>query len=100
MRLDLSTEIFRPLGLAILTDFLDFTSGRESTFFDGGESGVNHVDMSIPYCPALNKQLLALAPSYDLQLRPRRSTSAPMDHVSNHLLKSGCMRNWAGMWSV
>ncbi|MDF1512534.1 MAG: S-methyl-5'-thioinosine phosphorylase [Anaerolineae bacterium] len=58
-----------PLGLAVLTDFLDFTSGRASTYFDGGESGVHHVDMSAPYCPVLNKQMLALAPSLDIELR-------------------------------
>ena len=59
-----------PLGLALLTDFLDFTSGREMTFFDGGESGVKHVDVSIPYCPTLNSQLLKLAPAFNLFLRP------------------------------
>jgi 5'-methylthioadenosine phosphorylase len=59
-----------PLGLALLTDFLDFTSGREVTFFDGGGSGVKHIDVSIPYCPTLNKQLLKLAPSFDLNIRP------------------------------
>jgi 5'-methylthioadenosine phosphorylase len=57
-----------PLGLALVTDFLDFTSGREFTFFDGGQSGVKHVDMSITYCPALNNQLLALAPGFELEL--------------------------------
>lgn len=64
----INTEI-PPLGLAVVTDFLDFTSNRESTFFDGGNSGLKHVDMSIPYCPVLNKQLLALAPNFDLKLR-------------------------------
>ncbi|MBW1898258.1 MAG: S-methyl-5'-thioinosine phosphorylase [Deltaproteobacteria bacterium] len=59
-----------PLGLALLTDFLDFTSGRKHTFFDGGDSGVKHVDVSIPYCPVLNKQLLALAPTFDIKLHP------------------------------
>ena len=59
-----------PLGLAVLTDFLDFTSGREHTFFDGGESGVKHIDVSIPYCPSLNKQLVALAPKFNLNLHP------------------------------
>ncbi|KAA3661912.1 MAG: S-methyl-5'-thioinosine phosphorylase [Chloroflexi bacterium] len=69
-----------PLGLSIVTDFLDFTSGREFTFFDGGESGVKHVDVSIPYCPTLNKQLLALAPNFDLKLLPESvyvSTNGP-----------------------
>jgi len=59
-----------PMGLALITDFLDFTSGREFTFFDGGESGVKHVDMSITYCPTLNEQLLALAPRFKLELSP------------------------------
>jgi 5'-methylthioadenosine phosphorylase len=59
-----------PLGLMLVTDFLDFTSNRESTFFDGGDSGVKHVDMSIPYCPMLRQQLLALAPNFDIKLRP------------------------------
>ena len=66
----INTEI-PPLGLALVTDFLDFTSNRESTFFDGGDSGLRHVDMSITYCPTLNQQLLALAPSFDIDLRPK-----------------------------
>ncbi|MDO9545960.1 MAG: MTAP family purine nucleoside phosphorylase [Pelolinea sp.] len=60
-----------PLGLALVTDFLDFTSNRENTFFDGGESGVKHVDMSITYCPMLRKRLLALAPNFDIALYPK-----------------------------
>ncbi len=69
-----------PLGLALVTDFLDFTSNRESTFFDGGESGLKHVDMSITYCPALNERLLELAPSFGLELGPESvyvSTNGP-----------------------
>jgi len=59
-----------PLGLALVTDFLDFTSNREHTFFDGGDSGVKHVDMSITYNPILNEKLMALAPDFDINLRP------------------------------
>ncbi len=33
--------------------FLEFTKARECTFFDGGESGVVHTDMTQPYCPQL-----------------------------------------------
>ena len=58
-----------PLGLALLTDFLDFTSGRDMTFFDGGDSGVKHIDVSVPYCPSLNRQLIQLAPTFGLKLR-------------------------------
>ena len=73
-------EQIPPLGLALLTDFLDFTSNREKTFFDGGDSGVKHVDMSIPYCTVLNKRLLELAPNFQLDLYPNAvyvSTNGP-----------------------
>ncbi len=50
-----------PLDLAVLSDFLDFTSNRESTFFDGGKLGVKHVDVSSPYCPYLRQTLLNVA---------------------------------------
>lgn len=59
-----------PLGLALVTDFLDFTSNRENTFFDGGNNGVKHVDMSITYCPMLRQRLLALASNFDIVIRP------------------------------
>jgi 5'-methylthioadenosine phosphorylase len=56
--------------LALLTDFVDFTSSREKTFFDGGESGVKHVDVSTPYCPMLSRRLEELAPGFGIELRP------------------------------
>ena len=37
--------------------FLDFTTGRECTFFDGGERGVVHTDVTDPYCPELRSQI-------------------------------------------
>lgn len=60
-----------PGGLVVLDDFLDFSSGRPLSFFDGGDSGVAHTEMSQPYCPALRAQLLNLAPEFDLKLHPR-----------------------------
>lgn len=60
-----------PLDLVVLSDFLDFTSNREATFFDGGDSGVEHVDMSDPYCPYLRERLLRLAARYDTRIHPR-----------------------------
>lgn len=59
-----------PRGLVALDDFLDFTSGRNSTFFDGGDSGVAHTIMSPPYCPTLRRQLLDNAPAFGLDMRP------------------------------
>lgn len=43
-----------PGTLVLLSDFLDFTKNRVSTFFD---NETVHVDVSEPYCPQINKYL-------------------------------------------
>jgi 5'-methylthioadenosine phosphorylase len=50
-----------PGTFALLTQFLDFTRGRPSTFHDGGEEGVVHTDVTEPYCPQLREALAAAA---------------------------------------
>lgn len=59
-----------PMGLALLSDFLDFTSGREFSFYDGGSSGLAHTNMDVPYCPSLREKVLDLAPQYGLEVNP------------------------------
>ena len=59
-----------PLDLALLSDFIDFTSNREATFFEGGEQGVKHVDVSIPYCPYLRKKVLQAAEKRGVPIHP------------------------------
>ncbi len=45
-------------GMFVLADqFLDFTRTRKSTFYEGGEKGVIHCDMTVPYCPELRQAL-------------------------------------------
>ena len=47
-----------PPGHFVLTDqFLDFTKNRVTTFYEGGDRGVVHVDVTEPYCPALRAVL-------------------------------------------
>jgi len=46
----------QPGDFALPDQFLDFTRGRPSTFFDG-KSGVRHLDMTRPYCPQLHEEL-------------------------------------------
>ncbi|MBT9130348.1 MAG: S-methyl-5'-thioinosine phosphorylase [candidate division WS2 bacterium] len=46
---------FGPGHLVVLSDFLDFTKGRTSTFYEGGSDGVVHIDVTEPYCPVLRK---------------------------------------------
>ena len=58
-----------PLGMALITDFLDFTSGRPLSFFDGGDSGLAHTSMDQPFCTSLGAKVLELAPEFKLKLR-------------------------------
>ncbi|MDD5369972.1 MAG: MTAP family purine nucleoside phosphorylase [Anaerolineaceae bacterium] len=60
-----------PLGLAILTDFLDFTHERSISFYDGGKYGLVHTNMDMPYCPALSKRICQLAPDFGLSVFPQ-----------------------------
>ncbi len=60
-----------PRSLVALDQFMDFTHGREGTFFEGGRTGLAHLDVTEPYCAALRAQLLALAPRYGLNIHPR-----------------------------
>lgn len=60
-----------PMGLALLSDFLDFTNSRPLSFFDGGKTGLAHTSMNVPYCPALGRKILELAPGFDLQIRSK-----------------------------
>lgn len=59
-----------PRSLAVLDDFMDFTSGRELTFYDGGSRGHAYVEVNSPYCPALRSRLLDHAPLFGLELLP------------------------------
>ena len=58
--------------LSLIDDFVDFTSGRESTFFDGVQpGGVSHVDMTDVYDPQLRAELLKSARVAGIGLRER-----------------------------
>lgn len=51
----------RPGEFVFCNQFLDFTKGRPSTFFEGGPDGVVHVDFTEPYCPELRGVLAEAA---------------------------------------
>ncbi len=53
----------------IFDDFIDFSSGREHSFFDTIKTGVGHVDMSIPFCPILGKALQVEAKNRGMKVR-------------------------------
>jgi 5'-methylthioadenosine phosphorylase len=57
-----------PSKLVLATQFMDFTWGRASTFFDEGV--VKHVDVTDPYCPILRRVLLDCAEKRGVMLYP------------------------------
>jgi 5'-methylthioadenosine phosphorylase len=60
---------FRPGDLVLVEQFLDFTKGRPSTFFEGGRSGVAHVDMTEPFCPELRAHLRAAGRRFGVEIK-------------------------------
>lgn len=50
---------FGPRVFAVPDQLIDYTYGRDHTFFDGDPAGVQHVDFTEPYCPRLRGDLLA-----------------------------------------
>lgn len=57
-----SLQLSMKLGDFVLVDqFIDFTKQRSQTFFEGGERGVVHVDLTNPYCLSLQDKLLTVA---------------------------------------
>lgn len=55
--------------VVIVNDFLDFTKSRPVTFFEGGERGVIHTDMSDPYCRNLRKLFYETAQEENLPIK-------------------------------
>lgn len=50
-----------PGALVVPNQILDYTSGRKSSYFEGGEDPVRHIDFTRPYDEALRGKLLAAA---------------------------------------
>ncbi len=49
--------------LVVADQIIDYTWGREHTYYEGGEEGVEHVDFTSPYDEALRQVLIAAAES-------------------------------------
>jgi len=50
-----------PATIAIPDQLIDYTVGRESTFYNGDRNGVVHIDFSYPYSQAIRAKLLSAA---------------------------------------
>src|SRR5437867_7814724 len=54
-------SVYVPGDLVVPHQLIDYTRDRESTFFDGGDREVVHVDFTQPYPPKLRERCLAAA---------------------------------------
>ena len=83
----------RPGAIALLDQMLDYTWGRESTFFAGPESPVTHIDFTLPYDPALRARVLEVSRAdghalidggcYACMQGPRLETAAEINRVES-----------------
>jgi 5'-methylthioadenosine phosphorylase len=81
----------QPGDLVLPHSLIDYTSGRASTYFDGGDQQVVHVDFTHPYAPELRATCLAAAHAAGIVLQdggiygavngPRLETAAEIDRM-------------------
>lgn len=65
-----------PGSFVVLSNFIDFTKSRPSTFYEGGASVIDdkdvvHIDVTEPYCPHLREVLYDAGRSLDLPMIAR-----------------------------
>lgn len=79
-------------GVLVIPDqIIDYTSGRKTTYFEGGEEPVRHIDFTRPYDDGLRRRLLAAAAGatvpvvdgavYATTQGPRLETAAEIDRL-------------------
>jgi len=59
-----------PGGFVILDQFIDLNFQRTATFFQGGDFGLGHTDMTNPYCSTLRNALYDLAVAQGFHILP------------------------------
>jgi 5'-deoxy-5'-methylthioadenosine phosphorylase len=89
-------EDMRPGTVAIPDQIVDYTWGREHTFFEGDMDAVTHIDFTEPYCPELRTSLLEAADhagiavardgTYAATQGPRLESAAEIDRLE----RDGC----------
>ena len=86
------SAIHAPGDLVLPCQLVDYTHGREHTFFDGGDRKVVHVDFTRPYSQEMRSRCLGAAQSANIALHdggvyaavsgPRLETAAEIDRLA------------------
>jgi 5'-methylthioinosine phosphorylase len=86
----------QPQDLVIPHQLIDYTWGREHTFFAEGLSHVTHIDFTHPYCEKLRQQLLAASKQVAFKVHPQGvygATQGPRLETAaeiNRMERDGC----------
>lgn len=85
-----------PGRLCVPDQIIDYTCSRVNTYFEGGSSGVTHVDFTLPYCEPLRQKIIQAARRAGLDAHetgtygavegPRLETAAEIDRLD----RDGC----------
>jgi len=86
----------QPGGIAIPDQIIDYSYGRNHTFFEGELKNVTHIDFTYPYCLTLRQRLIEAAEragievaregTYGATQGPRLETAAEIDRME----RDGC----------
>lgn len=92
----ITSRYLAPCTLAVPHQIIDYTSGRQHTFFGGDNRQVTHVDFSYPYCQELRDLLIKAAGIADIPVMangcygatqgPRFETAAEISRME----RDGC----------
>jgi len=84
-------SVYAPGDLIVPHQLIDYTHDRESTFFDGSDREVVHVDFTLPYTPRLRERCLTAARAAGIAIHdggvyaavsgPRLETAAEIDRL-------------------
>ncbi len=85
-----------PGRLAVPEQLIDYTYRREGSYFEGGESGIEHIDFTFPYSQSLREVLILAGEKANIDIAqggiygvtegPRLETAAEV----NKLARDGC----------
>jgi 5'-methylthioadenosine phosphorylase len=80
-----------PGHIIVPHQLIDYTWGRDNTYFDGGATSVTHVDFTVPYDKMLRQALIEAAGRVDIPVQdggvyavtqgPRLETAAEIDRL-------------------
>jgi 5'-methylthioadenosine phosphorylase len=62
-------ENYVPGDVVVIKDFMDFTKSRPITYYEGGDEGVIHTDMSEPYCKSLISKFYEVSKDMGIEIK-------------------------------